>query len=250
MAKINMLESQVQELSNQNQSLWSQIRSGEQPPLMAHFEKSELTQDQLPMTFGDISIPPLKLSYETPAPVPLAKSFSTTNISGFFSMKTEDSGESTEVSHNSPSLQPSMESEKCFDLAEATPLTTSTEAGYSLPPLSLTPQVSQTPQPVKSFDLFASRSEMSVGQIFEAWNSEFQKEQKETGLLGKRQLDTETFQVPEPSMKRQESSNLFVKKGVISNGLDDREFFRKMLGRNNSNAIEDCEFDLLEFTTA
>jgi hypothetical protein len=219
---------------------------------MARFEKSELTQDQLPMTFGDISIPPLKLSYEAPA---VTKSISTTNISGFFSVATEDSGESTEVSHNSPSLhQTSMESEKCFDMAETTPLSTSTEAGYQLPTLNLTPQVSLAVQPLKSFDLFASRTEMSVGQIFEAWNSEFQKENQETkqqeGILGKRQLDTDTFQVPEPSMKRQEFNTLLIKKKLTSNGLEDREFFRKMLGRNTSSANDDCEFDLIEFATA
>jgi len=239
-----MLESQVQELSNQNQSLWSQIRSGEPQPLMARFEKSELTQDQLPMTFGDISIPPLKLTYETPAALPVTKNISAANISAFFSVATEDSGESTEVSHNSPSLQTNMESEKCFDMAESTPMTTiSAEAGNSLPPLDL------TPVPTKSFDLFASRTEMSVGQIFEVWNSEFQKEQQQEGILGKRKLDTDTFQVPEPSMKRQESNTLFAKKGLISNGLEDKEFFRKML-RNNSSANDDCEFDLLEFATA
>jgi len=219
---------------------------------MVRIEKSELTQDQLPMTFGgDISIPPLRLSYE-PAPVAMKKPIST-NVNGFFSatMKTEDSGESTDASHNSPSLQPSMESEKCFDMTDATPLTTSTEATYTLPPLSLTPQVSLQVQNMKSFgDLFASRTEMSVGQIFEAWNNEFQQEnQKESTVLGKRQLDTESFQVPEPFMKRQES-NLFVKKGLISNGTEDREFFRKMLGRNNSNALEDCgDLDLMDFNT-
>jgi len=91
-----------------------------------------------------------------------------------------------------------------------------------------------------------------MGQIFEAWNSEFQKEnEKEASVLGKRQLDTDNvssvFQVPEPSMKRQEFS-LFIKKRLTSNG-EDREFFRKMLGGNANEEFDLNSLDLMDFST-
>jgi len=227
----------------------------------------ELTQEQLPMTFGEIAIPPLKLSPENPqmtiqGPVPCVKNPSIT-INGYFSTMTEDSGESTEDSHNSPSLQPSMESEKCFDMTEPTPLTTCADSTYTLSVLSLTPQVSQIPQvqPGKSFtDLFASRSEISVGKIFESWNNDLQQnsgefiEGKDSSVLGKRQLESDNvsalFQVPEPSGKRVQDCNLFVKKGLISTGTEDKEFFRSILGRNNSECEQNMNFDLMDFNTA
>ena len=63
-------------------------------------------------------------------------------------------------------------------------------------------------------------------------------EGKDTSLLGKRQLESDNvsalFQVPEPSDKRAQDCNLFVKKGLISTETEDKEFLRSMLGRNNS----------------
>jgi len=168
-------------------------------------------------------------------------------------MQTEDATESTDDSHNSPSLQPSMESDKNYDLTDATPLTVSTENTAPLPALNLTPEIPHVPQNMRSFgDLFVSRGEMSMGQIFEAWNSEFQKEnEKEASVLGKRQLDTDNvssvFQVPEPSMKRQEFS-LFIKKRLTSNG-EDREFFRKMLGGNANEEFDLSSLDLMDFSS-
>jgi len=262
MSKITALEGQVKDLTAQNQSLWSQVCAGNQEETSKPFmTQAELTQEQLPMTFSDISIPPLKLGavdnsssqITIQGPFPCVKNQSIT-INGYFN---EDSGESTEDSHNSPSLQPSMESEKCFDMTESTPLTTCADSNYTLSVLSLTPQVSGFPQvqPPKSYDLFASRSEMSVGKIFESWNSDLQQiESKESGLLGKRQLETDNvsalFQVPEPSNKRQQDCNLFVKKGLISTGTEDKEFFRSMLGRNNSECEQNMNFDLMDFNTA
>jgi len=262
MSKITVLEGQVKDLSLQNQNLWSQVCSGNRDGTAV---KSfvELTQEQLPMTFGEIAIPPLKLSPENPmnqmtiqGPVPCVKNQSVT-INGYFSTMTEDSGESTEDSHNSPSLQPSMESEKCFDMTEPTPLTTCADSTYSLSVLSMTPQVSQIPQvqPDKSFTgLFASRSEISVGKIFESWNNDLELENKNASVLGKRQLDSDTvsalFQVPEPSGKKIQDCNLFVKKGMISTGTEDKEFFRSMLGRNNSECDQNMNFDLMDFNTS
>jgi hypothetical protein len=246
MSKITVLEGQVKDLSAQNQSLWSQVCAGNQGEAPKSFiMQAELTQEQLPMTFSDICIPPLKLGapenlsqITIQGPFPCVKNSSIT-INGYFN---EDSGESTEESHNSPSLQPSMESEKCFDMTEPTPAE-SNYTGF--------PQV----QPAKSYDLFASRSEMSVGKIFESWNSDMQQiEAKESGLLGKRQLETDNvsalFQVPEPSNKRQQEVNLFVKKGLISTGTEDKEFFRSILGRNNSECEQNMNFDLMDFNVA
>lgn len=263
MSKISVLENQVKELSVQNQSLWSQVYSGNSTK---PFIQPELTQEQLPMTFSDISIPPLKLAapenqITIQGPFPCVKNQSIA-INGYFSTTMEDTGESTEDSHNSPSLQPSMESEKCFDMTEPTPLTTCAESTYTLPALSLTPQIPQVQPSGRSFtDLFASRSEMSVGKIFESWNNDLQQtnvvefsDAKDGSILGKRQLEADNvsalFQVPEPSGKRLQDCNLFVKKGLISTGTEDKEFFRSMLGRNNSECEQNMNFDLMDFNTA
>jgi len=240
--------------------------------LMTCYEKpTELTQDQLPMTFGDISIPALRLERQMSiqASLPFVKAPS---VNCFFNLGSEDCGESTEASHNSPSLQAGMESERCFDMAESTPQTYTTEVdgqSFELPPLSLTPQVSQFPQlqNMKSFSELFARQEMSVGQIFEAWNNELiqnngemicftePKQEKtntqDSNVLGKRHFDTINvggqFQVPEPVLKRNELS-LFARKGLLSNGTEDKELFRTMLRRDNS-INEECELgvDLMDF---
>jgi hypothetical protein len=282
MTKINMLEGQVKDLNLQNQSLWAQLcqhsereNTMKPMPMMVKFGKqtSELTQDQLPMTCGDLSIPPLKLTLDRQGS--FAKQV---NVNHFFNLG-EDSGDSTEVSHNSPSLQPNMESEKCFDMSESTPSYTETPAQTiqttQYPTITLTtPQVYQIQFP-KSNELQISKQEMSVGQIFEAWNYENndmlyfadQKVEKQTTLpqmayqdtssvLGKRPLDIENqgttkFDMPEPLMKRPHELSIFNRRGMMSTGTEDKEILRTVL-RRDSSVVEEYDsnvaVDLMDFT--
>jgi hypothetical protein len=281
MTKINMLEGQAKELTVQNQSLWTQLcqhseRENAMKPLLAKFGKqtSELTQEQLPMTCGDhLSIPPLKLAERqaslVKAPV---------NVNHFFNLG-EDSGDSTEVSHNSPSLQPNMESEKCFDLSESTPLYTEAPAQplqvTQYPTITLTtPQVYQIQFPKSNNELLISKQEMSLGQLCEVWNFDSQnnemlyfadqKEKQSTqpayldrgSVLGKRPLDIENqentkFDVPEPLMKRPHELSIFNRRGMMSTGTEDKEILRTIL-RRDSSTVEEYDsivaVDLMDFT--
>jgi len=281
MSKIALLEGQMKELNTQNQSLWTQLcqqneRENALKPMLARFEKqSELTQDQLPMTFSEISIPPLKIMAERQMSIPdnfsLAKfPANLVNVNTFFA---EESAESTEVSHNSPNLQPTMESDKCFDMPESTPFYTETAGQtFQLPMISLTPQVSQIQASKQANDLYINRQEMSVGQIFEAWNFETQNpdmicfaDQKEkssiapqvfqdNSVLGKRQFDNDNqvFHVPEPLMKRHELC-VFNRKGMLSTGTEDKEILRTVLRRDSSVNEEydpNMGVDLMDFNQA
>jgi len=282
MSKIALLEGQMKDLNTQNQSLWTQLyqqneRENALKPILSRFEKqSELTQDQLPMTFSEISIPPLRIAAERQLSIPdnfsFAKFPSTlVNVNNYF---VEESGDSTEVSHNSPSLQPTMESDKCFDLPDATPIYTETAGQtFHLPMISLTPQVSQIQTSKPATDLYINRQEMSVGQIFEAWNMEShnpdmicfadQKDKssaapqvfQDTSVLGKRQFDTDNqvFHVPEPLLKRHELS-IFARKNLMSStGTEDNTILRTMLRRDSSVNEEydpNLGVDLMDFNQA
>jgi hypothetical protein len=283
MTKINMLEGQVKELTLQNQSLWTQLcqhseRENAMKPFLAKFGKqtSELTQDQLPMTCGELSIPPLKLA-ERQASMQGSLVKPPVNVNHFFNLG-EDSGDSTEVSHNSPSLQPNMESEKCFDLSESTPLYTEAPAQplqvTQYPTITLTtPQVYQIQFPKPNNELLISKQETSVGQLFwnyEPQNNEMfyfadQKGEKQStqpayldtiSVLGKRPLDIENqgnmkFDVPEPMMKRPHELSIFNRRGMISTGAEDKEILRTVL-RRDSSAVEEYDsnvaVDLMDFT--
>jgi hypothetical protein len=281
MTKVNMYETQIKELSVQNQNLWSQIcQKGEtisKPFPDLHEKQTELTQEQLPMTLGEIYIPPLKLSNNDqtmPVDVPMAK-----NISSYLNLARDDSGESTEASHNSPSRQPNMESDKGFDLTEPTPSTYPQETineSFNLPILTLTPQVSNLPQfkAMKSTnELFATRQEMSIGTLFATWNQEAHNNvsegmgfgetkvdkayidtqsmfQEPTSVLGKRQLEqvnTEAqLHMHEPLSKRCELS-VFSKRGLISTGTEEKEMFRVMKMDSAVNEEYDMGVDLMDF---
>jgi hypothetical protein len=286
MTKVNMLESQMKDLTLQNQSLWTQLcqhseRENAMKPLLAKFGKqtSELTQDQLPMTFGEVSIPPLKLTLERQVSNQSTHTFikAPLNVNHFFNLGEENSGDSTEVSHNSPSLQPSMESDKCFDLSDSTSLYASGQP-IQIPQYSqgsLAPQVYQIQFPKANNDLHISKQEMSVGQLFENWNYENQnnemlcfadpKGEKQTTLpqlvyqdassvLGKRPLEIENqgnqFNISEPLMKRPHELSIFNRKAMISTGTEDKEILRTLL-RRDSSVIEEYDtnvaVDLMDF---
>jgi hypothetical protein len=220
------------------------------------------------MTFGEVVIPPLKLVAEKQAAhyVKLAPS-TVGNVNCFLNFNVHDeTGESTEVSHNSPSLQPSMESEKCFDMPDATPLyNDGNNQVMQLPQITLTPQVSMF-QGFKGNDLMISKSEISLGQIFDSWGNEqnmemfnfseqrleksVQEVQQPTSVLGKRQLEAsedQSFQVPEPLMKRNELS-IYNRKAMISNGVDDKDLMAPAFRRDSSvNIAYDSNIDLMDF---
>jgi len=262
MSKISALEGQVNEMKSQNQSLWFQAYQKNDSSFIKGENETELTQEQLPMTCG-ISIPPLKLKVEPQTssefkPI-LVKGSSMDLFLSFGQEATESTP--TEVSQNSPSFQQSMESEKCFDMSEPA-------QKFLLPQLSLTPQVSQAPR--SSNDLFISRQDMSVGRLFETWDSECQniecfadqnrsanvtqESYQDQSLLGKRPLELNQtgelrFNVPEPSMKRHELG-IFNKKNLISTGTEEREIFKMMLRRESSVNEEydnNMGFDLMDF---
>jgi hypothetical protein len=243
MSKISTLESKVNEMTSKNQSLWSQVSQKSQDK----FENQpELTQEHLPMTFGQFSIPPLRLvderqySFES---LPMTKH---TSINSFLNLG-EEATESTatEVSQGSPLLT-TMDSDKYFDMADS-------EETFYLPPISLTPQVSQIQATNPRTDLFISRGEMSVGQIFEALSA-INEETQESSMLGKRPLEQNgemRFSFPEPALKRNELS-IFSKKGMLSSGIEDREMFRMMLIRESSinDNFELNDVELIDFNNS
>jgi len=281
MTKANMFETQIKELSMQNQSLWSQIyQKNDQQTIQKPFPESqdkqpELTQEQLPMTLGEIYIPPLKINEQPiPCEAPMVK-----NISSYLNLHHEDSAESTEASHNSPSLQPTMESDKGFDLTEPTPSSYPQETmneALQLPQLTLTPQTSNIPQlqtMKSSNDLFATKQEMSLGTLFANWNQDAQQNisegivfgetkvdkayidtqtifQEPNSVLGKRQLEPANsdsqFHVNEPLSKRCELS-VFSKRSLISTGTEDKELLRMMKGDSVLNEEYDMGVDLMDF---
>jgi len=253
MSKISALESQVNEMTAQNQSLWSQVNQKHQhssilKPVFNKYERqSDLTQEQLPMTFGDFSIPPLNLNIQSQEAQPMAKPAC---VNSFFNLG-EEATESTatEVSQGSPSLQHTMESDKCFEMSDV---------DY-LPAITLTPQISQVGMAKPKTDLFISRGDMSVGQLFDAWGSEemsdfdqkgttTQEAFQDSGLLGKRPLEQNgnmRFDFPEPALKRHEL-NIFSKKGMLSSGIEDRDMF-KMMNYRDVSLNDEFDVDLMDF---
>jgi len=268
MNKIAMLEGQAKDLQIQNQSLWSQVcqkneQDGIFKPSFARFDsKTELTLDQLPMTFSEVVIPPLKIVAERQANnTPYTKAPSTiNNVNCYLNFTNEEPGDPTEASYTSPSLQPSMETDKCFDMPDATPLYKDANTQVmQLPHITLTPQVSIF-QGYKPNELAISKQEVSLGQIFDSWGNEqpnmemfsfldqrldkpVQEAQQPTSVLGKRQLEVsedKSFHVPEPLLKRHELS-IYSRKAMISNG-------EPIFKRDSSvNFDYDANVDLMDF---
>jgi hypothetical protein len=291
MTKVAMLEGQMKDMTMQSQSLWVQLcqkseSESAMKPLLARFGKqtSELTQDQLPMTFGEVTFPQFNLSGEQQPSIQNSSAFvkPPMNVNHYFNIG-QDSGDSTEVSHNSPSLQPSMDSDKYFDLSDSTPLyREDSMSNYQylqiaqLPSISLTPQVSQIEKPCNG--LTASRQEMNVGQLCDSWNFDNemmcfadQKAELQTpnlqpacqdtnSVLGKRSLKIESqgnagnmeLYFPEPSMKRLHELPKFNRR-MISTRAEDSGILRTVLHRDNSINEEydsNVAVDLMDFNQA
>jgi hypothetical protein len=191
----------------------------------------------------------------------MAKFPSLGNVNCFLNFTApEEAGESTDASHTSPSLHPSMESDKGFDVSDSTPMFSEAPSGkpIQLPTITLNPNTTFF-QGFKPSDLMVcKRKETSIGHLFESWNFENnnnnetfifadQKNDKNgqeptaTSILGKRQLENaegSEFQIPEPSMKRDFS--LFLRKGLMSNGTEDGGYFR--------GDLEGTNIDLMDFS--
>jgi hypothetical protein len=146
-----------------------------------------------------------------------------------------------------------MESDKCFDMTEGTPIFSEAPNGKAiqLPTITLNP-ASNFFQSFKGNDLMlCQKRDTSIGHLFESWNydqnnnnnpeiftfsdqknDKIVQEPAILSVLGKRQLENvegSEFQVAEPSMKRDFS--LFIRKGLMSTGTDDG-FFRDFEANN------------------
>jgi hypothetical protein len=286
MTKVAMLEGQVKDWSMQSQSLWTHLCKKNESefsmtPSLARVGKqtSELTQDQLPMTFSEFSFPQLNLGLERQFSIQKPNTLikPPLNVNHYFNLGQDL--DSTEVSHSSPSLQPSMESDKCFDFSDSTPMYSET-SGQPLqslniskfPSYSFTSQMFQTQFSKPNNELAISRQEMSVGQMFDAWNCERNNEdlcfadqkvelqppvlqtisQNTYSVLGKRPLDIETegnAGSMEPVMKRLHEMSNFNRR-MISTRTEDKEILRTNLCRDSSvNGEYDSNMaiDLMDF---
>jgi len=156
-----------------------------------------------------------------------------TSMTSYFTA--EESTEPTEASHNSPN--------QCADSEMKTEYVSEQMAPLSL---NIAPQESQANY-VKINGLRISRGDTSIGKLFESWNTQ-NVELNESSVLGKRDLNVEKgisqFMFAEPAMKRGEM-NLYAKKSLISNGIEDKELMRVFAQRGISN--ENFEFDLMNF---
>lgn len=189
--KINALESQMKELSTQNQSLWSQICQNNEgqpiqiPPLS--FQPSQPEQSLLSSS---------ALSFD----LPLVKS----NISTYLNLNTEEIGESTQDSYTSPSLYPSMENEGYFEIFDSPSVPYQQETSqetFQVLPFSLADSEPQsfkfgTSQPAN--ELAVTRQNMSSGQFFASWDQDLQTQSfRNSGYEPK--LDKINLDVPSSS---------------------------------------------------
>jgi len=229
MSKIAIFENQVQELIAQNNSLRSQLYQPGEPvpqqwgyksvPASLEVKTADLPKEEPNMGMQDVSIPPLQLRSGITMGNPVS------SMTSYFTA--EESTEPTEASHNSPNQVGDSEMKTEYVSEQMLPLS-----------LKAVPQESQ----VKINGLRISRGDTSIGKLFESWNAQ-NVELNETSVLGKRDLNVEKgiSQFLEPAMKK----DLYAKKSLISNGIEDKELMRIFAQRGTSN--EDFGLDLMNF---
>jgi len=264
LSKISLFEGQLQQLTLQNQSLWTQVRQKNQKPATIPQEKKmELTQDQLPMTLGGapvsmISFPAMTQVTQQVTHNPKENTNSLTkvtlsmgNINSFRNLNNRDSGVSTQASHDSPAIQTGLEAdEELHGSASSTNMVQiipNQIIQSSFNPFANSNTYLNNPFSNAVNGLSLARKEMSVGQIFEAWNSEGQNTEmvyfvdqkreipeskdkyalnvyQDSSVLGKRQNDFEAqpFRVIEPAMKRHELS-VFSRRRMTSTATEENE---------------------------
>jgi len=236
MSKIAIFEQQIQELTEQNNSLRAQIyvpsdqslqRGYKSVPASLEIKPAELPKEEVAYNTNEISIPPLKIGGGVAMNVPV--------VSGNSYYTGDESTAATDISHNSPNQLPDNEM-KCEFVNE------------QLTVLNLNPHETQVQAAKPLNGLRISRGDTSIGKLFENWNAQ-NTEINENGVLGKRDLNIEKglsqFDFAEPSMKRSEFG-LYVKKNLISNGIEDKELMRIFAQRGISN--EDFGLDLMYFS--
>jgi len=214
MAKIAVLESQVKDLNQQNQSLWTQAcqqNGGEVSikPAMAKLEGEEMGQEQTSAPFKELSIPPLKLEAENQVQgQPMWTYNPTVQIGaqgGCYAKMKDESGDSTttEPSHNSPNQM--GEGEKCYDFSDVTRVAQPIQAGQDY-----------------AKELLIAKKETSIGQLFSSWDAE-----PDSCLIKKRHLDSENVnREARPygmdTRLRRNDLCIFNRKGLISTELKKR----------------------------
>jgi len=246
LAKLNVLEGDIRELTTQNQSLWAQlyqnqdhVHMGSSLFLNTQEKQNSLTQDQLPMTFGEIYIPPLRLGVEKQVCTQYENSIvKTDSVACFFNVNDEETSDSTVASHSSPSIQPYMESDKFYEFTESTS--------------SVDDQDFSQSQQIPLETLAPSRQEMSIGQLLSAWGNDVNGENK-GGLLGKRPLesvktdDIQSHEMFEPMSKYLEVSCSDRKVVTNNAGIECQEIMRKEYALGSEY---DFGMDMIDFNWA
>jgi len=286
MNRLAALERRAKELATQNQLLMSQICSknegdrGFKPNILRMESQSELTQDQLPMTLGKLT---LNLTNAHKAPAQTNRLFtpnntqshmksSITNVRGDLQREESSvSAVSTEISRDSPVVQCGIDNEEPFEACAPAPQKTQVFDQFaSFPRVSFS---NQAPTLRITNELSISRQEMSAGQMIDSWNFDLgndeifyfadQKVEKpivniqttyqERNILGKRQFEQSvdmSFYVAEPSMKRPELC-ISTKKSLMSVGIEDQEGIENNLYVNMLPSVGGYEqnvgMDLIEF---
>lgn len=261
MNRLAALERRAKELATQNQTLMSQIycqnttdnNSAFKPNIARIESQTELTQDQLPMTLGKMTLN-LAAGYKPQAPV--TRLFTQTTAATYMKpamnpVRTElyreestVSGASTEVSRGSPVVQSGIDNEEVFEIYQSVPAQADQFSSF---PKGFN---SQAPAAFRiTSELSISRQEMSAGQMIDSWNMDLgndelicfadQKPQamyQDRSLLGKRLYEPSadmSFYVNEPAMKRPAELCIGNRMGLISAGTEDQEGMDNNLYVNN-----------------
>jgi hypothetical protein len=237
MTKIAGLESQVKDLNQQNQSLWTQAcqqNGGEVSikPAMAKLEGDEMGQEQISAPFTELSIPPLKLEADNQIPgQPMWTYNPSSQIGVCYAKMKDESGDSTttEPSHNSPNQM--GENEKCYDFSDVTRVAQ---------PIHLQGQN-------YAKELLITKKETSIGQLFSSWDTE-----TDPCLVKKRHLDSENVnREARPygmdTRLRRNDLCIFNRKGLISTGTEEKDLMGISMARESlGNEEYDC-VDLMDF---
>jgi hypothetical protein len=235
-----------------------------QPNIVRGESQAELTQDQLPMTLGKMTLN-LAAGYRPQAPV--TRLFTQTNTvaymkptltntparSDLYREESTVSGASTEVSRGSPVVQSGLDNEEVFENYQVVPQRVEGFDQFSSFPKGFN---SQAPAAFRiTSELSISRQEMSAGQMIDSWNMDLGNDElicfadqkterpvanmqsmyQDRSLLGKRMFEQcadVNFYVPEPAMKRPELC-IANRMGLISAGTEDQEGMDNNLYVNN-----------------
>jgi hypothetical protein len=254
MNRLAALERRAKELAVQNQTLVSQIycqnndnERAFKPNIVRGESQAELTQDQLPMTLGKMTLnmaagcrpqaQVTRLFTQANPAVYMKPSFNTVgNARGdLYREESTVSGASTEVSRGSPAVQSGIDNEEVFEIYQSVPQRVEVFEQFSSFPKGFNTQA-----PRMTSELSINRQEMSAGQMIDSWNLDLGNDEmicfadqkadrpmqpmyQDRSLLGKRQFEPSmnmSLYVAEPPMKRPELC-ISNRMGLISAGTED-----------------------------